>query len=155
MTGPLIVQPEYWTLVFNRKSATRWAGWLAMGRYKHVRAYAYVPFLHVWVFYDVRLGGTDIIVAADGEPANALISSWIQDADLIRMKRQAGSPSRPPIALFCVGAIKRLIGLRSGALRADKLFQHCLLNGGVLFQGESNASQELSDPRSSKSAVSI
>lgn len=132
--GPLIVQPEYWTLVFNRKSATRWAGWLALGRYKHVRAYAYVPFLHVWVFYDVRLGGTDIIVAADGEPANALISSWIQDADLVRMRRRPPS-RRVPVLGFCVPAIKRLLGIPCGALRVDALRAWCLANGGEPFEG--------------------
>lgn len=148
--GPLVVQPEIWTLVFNREAATWWASWLAMGRYKHVRAYAYVPFLHVWVFFDPHIGGTDIVIAADGEPANRMIGSWIVNADLVRMRRQDPDESvlsfrwpgvwceeRPryafPLLGFCVPAIKRLIGLRYVALRPDALYRLCMRNGGEPF----------------------
>lgn len=131
--GPLIVQPEIWTLVFNRTAARRWASWLALGRYKHVRAYAYVPFLHVWVFFDPHLSGTDIIVAADGEPAHALIGAWIADADLIRMQARKGRGLLPTFG-FCTSTIKRLIGLRCVALRPDAFYRDCLRSGGVPFE---------------------
>lgn len=133
-TGPLICQPAIWTVVFNRRAATRWASWLAMGTYKHVRAYAYVPYLHVWVFFDPKLSGTDIIVAADGEPANAMITSWIKDADLLRMRR-CGWRAGFPLFGFCVPAIKRLLGLRCVSLRPDALYRFCLRNGGQPFEG--------------------
>lgn len=132
--GPLIVRPESWTLVFNREAATWWVGWLAFGRYKHVRAYAYVPFLHVWVFIDTHLGGSDVIVTADGEPAQRQIAAWIVNADLIRMRRHL--PARryltPPF--YCVGAVKRLLGLNCGALRPDALYRYCLAHGAEPFE---------------------
>lgn len=131
--GPLIVQPEIWTLVFDRKASTWWASWLAFGRYKHVRAYAYVPFLHVWVFFDPHLSGTEIIIAADGAPAQALMQTWIVSADLIRVRR-AACRRRPAMLGFCVPAIKRLLGLNCRALRPDSLWRHCLANGGEPFE---------------------
>jgi len=133
-TGPLICQPAIWTVVFNKRAATRWAAFLALGTYKHVRAYAYVPYLHVWVFFDPKLSGTDIIVAADGESANAMIASWIADADLIRM-RVAPARQGFPLFGFCVPAIKRLLGLRCVSLRPDAFYRFCLRNGGQPFEG--------------------
>lgn len=134
VSGPLIVSPEIWTLVFNREASTWWASWLAFGRYKHVRAYAYVPFLHVWVFYDVHLTGTEIIMTADGEAARRQIAAWIVKADLIRMQRRAGKLG-PPLFGFCVPAIKRLLGLRCVVWRPDALYRFCLKNGGAVFEG--------------------
>lgn len=131
--GPLIVRAEMWTLVFNREAKTRWASWLAMGRYKHVRAYAYVPFLHVWVFFDPHIGGTDMFFAADGEPAQRMIGSWIVNADLIRLRRQPGK-NGPPVLGFCVQAIKRLMGLQCLAMRPDALYRHCITLGGEPFE---------------------
>lgn len=135
--GPLVVQPTVWTLVFARESDRWWTSWMALGRYKHVRAYAYVPFLHVWVFYDVGFHGTSIVLAADGEPANAMIARWIQGADTVRMRRvdffdqKGGRRSyRIPLFGFCVPAIKHLLGLRCVALRPDALYRFCIENGG-------------------------
>jgi hypothetical protein len=131
--GPLIVQPDSWTLVFDRRASTWWASWFALGRHKHVRAYAYVPFLHVWVFFDPHLSGTDLIVAADGEAANRLIASWIVDADLVRMRRRA-TGRRPAIVGWCVPSVKRLIGLRCVALRPSGFYRQCLKHGGEPFE---------------------
>lgn len=133
VSGPLIVQPEFWTVVFSRETSTRWVSWLALGRYKHVRAYAYVPFLHVWVFFDPHIGGTDIVIAADGAPAQAMIASWIERADLVRVRRVAAR-RRFPVLGFCVPAIRRLLGIPGGALRPDAFFAECLAHGGTPFE---------------------
>lgn len=139
---PLITAPDTWTLVFSREARTWWASWLALGRYKHVRAYAYVPFLHVWVFYDVHLRGTDLIVAADGEPAQRMIALWMVKADLLRVRRvdfrdhQVGRENRHclPLLGFCVPAIRRLLGIPGSALRPDTLYRHCLKHGALPFE---------------------
>lgn len=132
--GPLVVQPQIWTLVFSREATSRLRSWLAFGRYKHVRAFAYVPFLHVWVFYDVHLSGTDIFIAADGEPAQRLIAQWIVKADLVRMRRLPGDRKASLFFGFCVPAIKRLIGLRCVSLRPDALYRQCLKHGATPFE---------------------
>lgn len=131
--GPLISQPIVWNLVFERKSISWWSH-LALGRYKHVRAYGYVPFLHVWQFVDVGLRGFDVFVAADGAPANAVIAHWIEDADVLTLAPRRDGIRRLPVFGFCVPAMKRLIGLRCGALRPDALYRHCLRNGAQPFE---------------------
>ena len=80
----LIGTPSRWIVVFNRKSANRFIGWLAMGRYKHVRAFGYVAETDVWVFFDVHLGGVTIATAR-GDDATDLMAEWCADADLIGM----------------------------------------------------------------------
>lgn len=133
--GPLISRPETWVLAFARTAASPWVRWLVWGRYKHVRAYGYVPFLHVWLFYDATFTGIEVIVAADGEAARAQIAGWIDGCDLVRMPRRPHANASPVLAMcgWCVPAIKRLIGLRCGALRPDALYEHCLRNGGVRY----------------------
>ncbi len=136
--GPLIVEPETWTLAFDREASSWWAAALALGHYKHVRAFAYVPFLHVWLFYDVHLGGTNLIVAADGEPAQRMIASWIVTSDLLRMRRRELTAALP-VAGWCAPAIARLLGLQCVALRPDALYRYCLQNGGVPFEAGNGA----------------
>lgn len=131
--GPLISQPVVWNLVFERKTISWWSH-LAMGRYKHVRAYGYVPFLHVWQFVDIGLRGFDVFIAADGPPANAVIAHWIADADVLTIAPRRDGRRCLPLLGFCVPAMKRLIGLRCGALRPDAFFAECLRNGAQPFE---------------------
>lgn len=135
--GPLIYQPEQWVLVFDRRPARWWLGWLIPGKYKHVRAYGYVPFLHVWIFHDANLAGIEVWVAADGEPFRAMRAAWTAgDCDLMLMpRRQHASRSLfTAMSGWCVPHVKRLIGLRSSALRPSTLFADCLRNGGRLHE---------------------
>lgn len=131
--GPLVSQPVVWNLVFERKSLSWWSH-LAMGRYKHVRAYGYVPFLHVWQFVDVGLRGFDVFIAADGAPANAVIEAWIEDADILVMTPRRDGVRRLPLFGFCVPAIKRLLGLRCVVARPDAFYRYCLRNGAQPFE---------------------
>jgi hypothetical protein len=132
--GPLISQPQTWVLAFDPK-ADHWIARWTPGRYKHVRAYGYVPFLHVWLFVDANLKGIGIWVAAEGEAATAMAGEWARGCAIVLM------PQRPPesgsvlvaSSGWCVPFVKRLIGLRSGALRPDALFADCLRNGGTLY----------------------
>jgi hypothetical protein len=128
VTGPLIVEPRLWTLVFDREAASWWASLIAFGRHKHVRAYAYVPFLHVWVFFDPAFSGTRIILANNSE-AERMIASWSVNADLVAVTVSRETIG-PAILGFCVPQIKRLLGIRCRALRCDALYRHCLANGG-------------------------
>lgn len=138
ITGPLVCQPRVWTLVFSREARTRWLGWLAMGRYKHVRAYTYVPFLHHWIFYDVHLRGVDLFTAEDGPPALDVIRVWTQNADLVMVPRET-SPQVSVMFSFCVPAMKKLLGIRSSALRPDALYAHCIANGCTPISGAADA----------------
>lgn len=132
--GPLISQPSHWVLCFDPVAATRWLARLTPGRFKHVRAFGYVPFLHVWIFLDPAIRGLDIWIAAEGEPADLMAAQWTRGCDVVIMPRGPAANCSIITAAsgWCVPVIKRLIGLRSGALRPDALFADCLRNGGKL-----------------------
>jgi hypothetical protein len=135
ISGPLVSSPVVWNLVFEHKPVGWWSH-LALGRYKHVRAYGYVPFLHIWQFVDVGLSGFEVFVAADGPAANAVISVWIASADVIAMRKVSRGTLRMPVFGFCVPAMKRLIGLHTRSLRPDSFYRDCLRAGGVAFEQE-------------------
>jgi hypothetical protein len=128
-----IAEPTVWNVVFRRDTTSRWIGMLP-GRYKHVSAYAYVPGPNVWLFYDVQFQHSALILATDGEAAHRMIWTWLQNADVIKMRRQGGCRGAR-LGFYCVPAIKHLLGLRSGALLPDGLFKDCLAAGGEPFEG--------------------
>lgn len=119
-----------WVLVFCRHSPVWWVDRLP-GRYKHVRAYAYLPPMRAWLFYDVSLSGTAIYAAPDGKEAEAYIGRFVRDADLVSVKPRLAARRRPRLGPFtCVSATAHLIGLRTGALRPDRLYRDVLAAGG-------------------------
>jgi len=135
ITGPLVVQPQCWQVVFSRElSSRRWVNWLAWGEFKHVSAYAYVPFLHVWVFFDPHFRGTDIIVAAEGDPALAMISSRIRDAAVISVRRRPNpvvTQGSLPLLGYCVPTVRRLVGVPGRTLSVSGFYLDCLACGGI------------------------
>lgn len=129
-------EPRRWILAFARNSDTWWVRLLAFGRYKHVCAFGYVGEADTWVFYDVRLFKTHVIVAR-GAAAKRAMAVFAEDADLIGVEARAARGVRLPLGFWCVPAIKHLIGLRSGALRPDRLYADCLRIGAEIISDES------------------
>lgn len=131
------IEPRWWVLSFGRKADQWWIEWLVPGKYKHVRAAAPLPELGGWIFYDVHLGGTSIIVAANGPEAEIVWSQFRRDSDLLRFHVKPGAKCSPFYSIFsrfgfgffCAPAIKHLLGLRSGALRPTALYRDCLAAG--------------------------
>lgn len=133
---PPVVQPQVWNLIFNRRPTTRWQGWIVPGEFKHVRAYAYVPGMHVWVFYDPHIAATDIFLARDGVHAG-IVKVWLaSDGEQISMKLHEQRRRWFPPLFYCVPAIKHLLGLRCVAATPDALYRFCLKNGGMPFEAE-------------------
>jgi hypothetical protein len=140
------VQPEAWTVVFDRKCANPWVRALCWRqKYRHVSAYAYVPGLAVWVFYNVRLYGTDLVLCRDGATAKRMIAATIATADLVCMRRREATDAggmRWRWGFYCVPAVKHLLGLKSTALRPDALFRDCVAAGGEAFEADSALNQD-------------
>lgn len=124
------IEPERWVLVFQRESKVWWVRLLACGKYKHVAAYAYLPGFKAWLIYDVNMIRTSIVVVPDGDEALGYLYDLTRDADLMAVKRGSGVHRFARLGMWCVPAIAHLIGLRSGALRPDRLFADCLRAGG-------------------------
>lgn len=116
-------------LVFDPSSDHWWISLLACGRYRHVRACAYVKTTRLWLFYDVTLSPTLVMALPDGDAAAMYFHDFTKGCDLVRIapSRRRGLQFSP---LTCVSAIKRLIGLKSRALRPDRLFRDCIAAGG-------------------------
>jgi len=127
---PKIGAPLVWIIVFCRHSSTWWIEALP-GTYKHVRAYAFVPPLSSWLFYDVSLSGTVIYTAPDGAAAEAYIGEFTRDADLVGFRPVPGTKRLRIRPFTCVSAIAHLVGVRSGALRPDRLYRDLVAAGGT------------------------
>lgn len=123
-------QPIRWTLCFDETGGHWLSRWIP-GRFKHVRAFGFVPVQDIWIFYDVTLKGTVLRAARfNTAAAGRLLSAWSANSQLVSIEPVAQS-RRFPCGFWCVTAIKHLIGLRSGALRPDALWRDCLEHGAV------------------------
>ncbi len=131
-------EPEVWNVVFNREAASGWAKWVP-GRYKHVRAYAFVPATRTWLFYDVSFAGTVIAAIPHGEDSYARIWEFIGPegaSDIVAMKRLPSRRRLFPWSNWCTPALRHLLNLPGSALRPDSFHRDCLANGGVPFEAK-------------------
>jgi hypothetical protein len=152
MGGPLpidsIGSPSRWLLVFNCKATNWFYRLIAMGRYKHVRAFGYVADCDVYVFYDVQpLEGTTIQIAR-GDAARRLMLEWTIDADVLAVESSVSREIRWPVPFLCTTTIASLIGLRCVALtlRPDALYRHCLRNGATVVHGQAGCATSPARP---------
>jgi hypothetical protein len=129
---PGACEPSRWTVVFHRKAANRWFSLVAMGHFKHVSAFAWLPEMGVWLVYDVSFRRTKIVVLPDTPASKARLAALITGNAMITMPVREDAVPIMRTGLFCTTAIKHLIGLRGGALRPDVLFRHCIAQGGAL-----------------------
>lgn len=138
-------EPQVWNVVFNREAASGWSRWVP-GIFKHVRAYAFLPALEVWVFYDVAFSGTRIAVVPQGPAAIEAIYSFIGPegcSEIVSVKRQAMRRRRFPLGNFCTAALRHLLNLPGGALLPDGFYRECLRNGGLPFETDDGRIRKL------------
>jgi hypothetical protein len=141
-----IGSPTRWLIVFDRKAASWWADLVALGRYKHVRAFGYVHDLDAYVFYDVQFAGTTLQLAR-GDGARRLMVEWTANADVLAM--DAIHPITPRVIrpfrpLICTTAVAHLLGLGPSSrwclpgallLRPDAFYRACLRYGATPVGG--------------------
>lgn len=122
-----IAEPTEWFVVFHRKSTHRILSFLALGPYKHVSAFAYAPGFKAWVIYDVQWRGTSIRIVDQ-----AALLELTRGLDILKVSRTGahmGGSSR--LGLYCVTAVKHLLGLRCVAATPTQLYRHILRSGGI------------------------
>jgi hypothetical protein len=140
---PDAIEPTEWYVIFHRKVAVRWLSWLACGEFKHVSAMAYCPGFKAWLVYDTQLRGTRIFLVAhgrDGETIKPFFMAHTRDCAVVKIARSdvsMGLSSR--LGLYCVPAIKHLLGVRCAAVRPDAFYRHILRNGGTLIDERRHA----------------
>lgn len=128
-----VFEPDVWVLVFHRRALNRWLSMAAMGRFKHVSAFGWVAELRVWLLYEPGLRRTQIAVLPDTPAAKAELLALVDNGVMVRMPVRQHMRLFRRLGFFCTTQAAHLVGLRSGALRPDRLFRHCMANGGVLI----------------------
>lgn len=122
-------EPAVWTLSFQRTTHLPWLNRLPM-RFRHVAACHYLAGLDAWLFYDVRMHYTRVVVLR-GDAANAEWQEFARDAVLLTISTRRDQNPSGRVGFWCVPAIKHLIGLRSSALLPSGLLRDCLAAGGL------------------------
>jgi hypothetical protein len=130
-----LIEPN-WILLFCKKRGRWWVRLLACGRYHHVKAIAYLPAMRAWLFYDVKFNGTRLMLAPEDDPGtHAFLHDYLDSCDLVAMPRLP-IPRRvaPHAGFWCTLAMKHLVGIRTGALRPDRLWRDSVAAGGRPYE---------------------
>lgn len=137
IAGARYDQPTTWLVVFHRRCRTGWVDRLPM-EFKHVSAIGHCPDAKVWIFYDVGIDRSRVLVAPDGPRADSLLSEWIDGAAVIAIDvdPDQSQSRRWRAGLWCVPAISHLIGIRSCALLPSTLFRQLIEAGGRIVADE-------------------
>jgi hypothetical protein len=131
-------EPKRWTIVFHRTAANWLFSAIALGHFKHVSAFCWVPEVRVWAIYDVSFNRTRFAFLPDTAESKALLQQVITGNCLVSMEaRDDAFPIFRP-GLFCTTAIKHLLGLSGGALRPDALYRLCVREGGTVSDDENH-----------------
>jgi hypothetical protein len=159
-----LIEPN-WILLFSKKRGRWWVRLLAWGHYHHVKAIAYLPAMRAWLFYDVKFNGTRLMLARDDAPGTrAFLHDYLDSCDPVAMPRLP-VPRRvaPHAGFWCTLAMKHLVGIRTGALRPDRLWRDSVAAGGKPYEnglgeasGAAGASMTLlNDPQPSDSVLAF
>ena len=130
-----MIEPN-WILLFSKKRGRWWVRLLACGRYHHVKAIAYLPAMRAWLFYDVKFNDTRLILAPENDPGTRVfLRDYLDSCDLVAMPRLP-IPKRvaPHAGFWCTLAMKHLVGIRTGALRPDRLWRDSVAAGGRPYE---------------------
>jgi hypothetical protein len=128
--GPFPEEIEVFFVVFHTRVRTWWVRAIP-GRFKHVSVFAYAPNCSIWLFYEVSINGTRLILLPNGQHEETL-SAITAESSVLKFKRL---PTPNPVirpGFWCVTAISHLLGLPSGALRPDALWRQLLREGAEI-----------------------
>lgn len=131
---PAPVRParRAWFVFFTDGNPDAWFARLFTRRgFRHVAAAAYFPDEERWVF--VNPGRSRMVVEVRGpDTAGEIYDDLLARAHaLLRVEARDERTHMPPV-LFCSGAIKALLGIKSRALRPDGLFRDLVAYGAEI-----------------------
>lgn len=132
-------EPLTWLVVFQSKSSMWWINRFVPGRFKHVVAAGWVEASKVWIFYEVYWGRTSVqaMPEAEGTAYFGRLMGADPDAAVLRVEAREARPACFRLGFWCVPAVKHLVGLRSGALRPDRLWRDCIASGAEIVHDRS------------------
>jgi hypothetical protein len=131
------IEAARWTVVFHRKAENWFFSAIALGRFKHVSALAWIPELGQWWVYDVGFRRTRLKVLEDGPTAVNIVAAIIKGNATVTVDVREDQLPWMRLGMFCTTAVSHLIGVRCAALRPDALYRHLIASGGILRDDES------------------
>ena len=140
------IEARRWTVVFHRKAENRVFGAIALGHFKHVSAFAFIPELGVWIIYDVGFRRTRIELLSETDHAKTILANIVKGNAIVTLEV---SEDRLPLmrwGLFCTTAVAHLVGLRCVALRPDALYRQMVKAGGVVVDDGSQETRDSGRP---------
>jgi hypothetical protein len=126
------VEAKRWTVVFHRKAENRFFAAIALGHFKHVSAFAWIPEFGIWTIYDVGFRRTRVVHLADGPAAQQILAAIVTGNATVTVDVRTTDLPWMRLGMFCTSAVAHLVGVRSGALRPDALYRHLVAKGGVV-----------------------
>lgn len=135
----LPLAPKLWWVCFvGMKKLTPW-DWLLSPGYRHAFLLGYLPDAQMWLRYEVLFHRTEISLVS-GDIAGRLLSLAMTEGGVLSWP--AGEWQRPTwglrFGLWCVPAIKHVLGVRCVALTPEALHDWLLRNGGKPLVTEEN-----------------
>lgn len=117
-----------WLLCFYDGETPTWWQKILKPGFRHVCACCYFADIGMWVYYNPTRRGTEIQVARPDDFAGRWAQLARDCAAILRFPSQADR-NATPLSWWCVGAMKALLGIRSGALSPYQLYRDLRAHG--------------------------
>jgi hypothetical protein len=125
-------EPDVWFFVFCEKTPSVPGHWYALGRFRHVWAFAYVG--GAWLIYDLADRRTGLRVLPDTPATLAEIADLREgETTLCLAPRARSMPLR--IGFYCVPAMAHLAGVGRCAVLPDGFYRDLLRAGAEVVGG--------------------
>lgn len=118
-----------WHVVFRDNRMNSVWNFFTIPGYRHVAAYGYSPDKNVWIVVDPGRDCMTVQVLDMDELAAWVRVNGDRTSSILRIDAKEGGYAASRFGHTCVTAIKRLIGLRSGAFTPQGLFHEMRRHG--------------------------
>lgn len=129
-----------WYVAFVPGPRTYWWDWLSPAWCRHCFAFGYHAMSDRWLVYDVEMSRT-VLIAIEPEDMAPWLDEMRRNHGMrcLHVETGDGAPWYARMGLYCVSAVKHLIGARSGALRPVGLWRDLLKAGATpAFTGDAH-----------------
>lgn len=141
---PQAIEPSCWYIVFHETTSSAIVSFFSFGRFKHVSAFGYYAGFKGWLVVDPHFRRLRLSMIPHEK--HHLLVEYTKGCTLVKV--DAPGVGKLTFAarfgIYCVPAIKYLLGLSCVAARPDALYRHILRNGGILIDGQQSLSSTAS-----------
>lgn len=121
-----------WMVFFGEADGAPWWSRFLRPGYRHVSACSWYAAAERWVYLNPARTGTVIMIFRD-EEFGPKLTQLLNGSSLVLAVHSRAQRSSTPFGWWCTGAIKALLGVRSGALSPLSLSRHLLRHGAEVL----------------------